>query len=124
MFSDPTIRRPRILVFVEYFVPGFKAGGPLRSVSNLLHALGAEFDFAVFTRDRDQGDRRPFDSVTPDVWRDGTGGRVCYASPKNLSVECLLRVVKTVNPHVVYLNSAFAPMSLRILLLRRLGLVP
>jgi glycosyltransferase involved in cell wall biosynthesis len=104
-------------------VPAFKAGGPLRSIWNLVEALGDEFEFYVYTRDRDEGDIRPFANVQCDKWVDVGKAKVFYASPSKLSALSLGQAIGAVSPAVVYLNSAFAPMSLRVLMLRKLGIV-
>ena len=117
-------KRPRVFVVLEYFVPGFKAGGPLRSIWNLTVALREQFDFYVYTRDRDEGDDEPFADVLRDSWQDIGNAKVFYASPSRLSMASLARAIKTVGPHVIYLNSAFSPMSLRVLVLRKLGVAP
>ena len=118
---SPGAKRPRVFVVLEYFVPGYKAGGPLRSIWNLTAALGEQFDFYVYTRDRDEGDEEPFAGVRRDCWQDVGNAKVFYASPRNLSMASLARALKTVEPHIIYLNSVFAPMSLRVLTLRKLG---
>lgn len=104
-------------------MPAFKAGGPLRSIWNLVEALGDEFEFYVYTRDRDEGDVQPFAHVQCDKWVDVGKARVFYASPSRGSALSLAQAIRTVSPAVVYLNSAFAPMSLRVLMLRKLGIV-
>jgi glycosyltransferase involved in cell wall biosynthesis len=119
--SEPP--RPRIFVVLEYFVPAFKAGGPLRSIWNLVVALGDQFEFYVFTRDRDEGDEEPFPNVRCDCWQDVGKAKVFYASPSQLSTRSVARAIATVAPDAVYLNSAFAPMSLRVLTLRKLGII-
>jgi glycosyltransferase involved in cell wall biosynthesis len=112
-----------VFVALEYFVPGYKAGGPLRSIWNLVLALGDQFDFYVYTRDRDDGDDRPFVGVRRDAWQQVGKARVFYASPSRLSSLSLARAIADVRPHAIYLNSAFAPMTLRVLILRKLGIV-
>ena len=34
-----------ILIFADYYLPGFKAGGPIKTLSNLVDQLGDEFHF-------------------------------------------------------------------------------
>ena len=46
----------KILIFVGYYLPGYKGGGALRTIVNLVQHLGEEFDFWIVTRDRDLGD--------------------------------------------------------------------
>ena len=58
----------RILCFVAYYLPGFKAGGALRTVANIVQSLGGEFEFFLLTQDRDLGDKRPYEGVASNAW--------------------------------------------------------
>ena len=63
--------QPIILVFCDYYLPGYKAGGPVRSISQLVGALGKEFSFKVVTRDRDLGDDDSYPGIeTADLVRE------------------------------------------------------
>ena len=44
-------QRPVILIILNGYIPGFKFGGPIRAIENLVHHLGDEFDFRIITRD-------------------------------------------------------------------------
>lgn len=37
--------RPVILSFASYYLPGYKAGGPIRTLENLVENFSDEFDF-------------------------------------------------------------------------------
>lgn len=50
----------RVGVFVGYFVPAYRAGGPIRSVSAITAARDSDITYTVFTCDRDAGDAEPF----------------------------------------------------------------
>ncbi|GAB5539355.1 MAG: hypothetical protein Salg2KO_14580 [Salibacteraceae bacterium] len=52
--------KPRVLILSDWFVPGYKAGGPIQSVNSLVNALESEIDFTVITGDRDLGDHRQY----------------------------------------------------------------
>lgn len=56
-------RRLRVLVCVPHYLPGMKAGGPIRSLGHLVEHLGEEFEFSLLTADRDLGDTRPYPNV-------------------------------------------------------------
>ena len=45
--------RPRVLVVADYYLPGFRAGGPVRAISNTISRLASGTDFFVVTRDHD-----------------------------------------------------------------------
>ena len=47
--------RPIILSFAGHYLPGYKAGGPIRSIANMVDQLGDEFDFRIVAGDRDLG---------------------------------------------------------------------
>src|SRR4051812_11201747 len=47
--------KPCILTFSRFYLPGFRAGGPIRSISRLVECLGDEFQFRIVTADRDAG---------------------------------------------------------------------
>ncbi len=114
--------RPRILVFADYYLPGFKAGGPIASLSNIVKLLGDEFEFFVLTRDRDAGDRQPYDETARGEWVQVGKASVLYSA--DLSLRQIRRRIIEISPSVVYLNSFFSVLSVKTLLLRRLGLLP
>ena len=72
----------RVLTFCDYYLPGFKAGGPIRSISNLISRLDRDLRFSVVTRDRDQGDATSYDGVAVDEWQERQGTPVFYMSPE------------------------------------------
>lgn len=118
------LQRRRILIFAPVYWPGFRSGGPVRTIRNLVTALAREFDFHVVTADRDRGQSQPYDEVAIDRWNDIDGARVFYASQTTMRPAALSRLVAAVDPHVIYVNSLFDPVfSVRPLALRRLGLL-
>ena len=117
--------QPIILVFCDYYLPGYKAGGPVRSISQLVAALGQEFSFRVVTRDRDLGDDDSYPGIeTADLVRVGEAG-VIYLPPEAITLAHLRRLLQSQEHHLVYLNSLLSPgFTIRTLLLRRLKLIP
>ena len=58
----------RILVFIDLYLPVFRAGGPLRTLLNMVELLGREFEFFIITRDHDFGTNEPFCNVKNNSW--------------------------------------------------------
>lgn len=118
------VSKPRILVFVDHYLPGYRAGGPLRTVSAMVQQLSDEFTFLVVTSDRDLGDKFPYPGVTTCSWTPVAGAPTYYLSPRDRSGPALRRLL-AVTPHdVLYLNSLFSfDFSIKLLLLRRAGLL-
>ncbi|HJQ20590.1 MAG TPA: glycosyltransferase family 4 protein, partial [Gemmatimonadaceae bacterium] len=119
--SSHAVARPRILVVLDYYLPGVNAGGPVRSVANLALHLAGEADFLVITRDRDFGDARPYAGVTRDRWVSVEGAQVRYMSRR--WPGSITRLVRRTPHDALYLCSYFSPSSLELLWARHAGLV-
>ncbi|MGB8849249.1 MAG: glycosyltransferase family 4 protein [Candidatus Acidiferrales bacterium] len=114
--------RPHIFVFADYYLPGYKAGGPIASLSNIVKLLGDEFEFFIFTRDRDAGENQPYSEVKCSEWVRVGKAKVLYST--DLSLRFIRRRLIEISPNVIYLNSFFSALTVKTLLLRRLGLLP
>lgn len=118
-------RKTIILALVRCYLPGYKSGGPVRSISNMVAQLGDEFDFRIVTSDRDSLDEVPYAGVVVDAWNQVGKAQVYYLSPRNRSMLALARLFSDTPYDLLYLNSFFNPVfTRRPLLARRLGLLP
>jgi glycosyltransferase involved in cell wall biosynthesis len=110
--------RPRVLVVADYYLPGFRAGGPVRAISNTIGRLASCVDFFVVTRDHD-ADGSKYGDVEVGRWTDGAAGRVLYAP--RLTPALLQRCVADTACDVIWLNSFFSRASIGVLVSRRIG---
>jgi glycosyltransferase involved in cell wall biosynthesis len=101
--------RPIILTFVAAYLPGFKSGGPVRSVANIVEHLSDEFDFRIFTADRDLLDTVPYGNISVNCWNTVGKASVFYASRKARTFIGVRRVIRDIPYEVLYLNSVFNP---------------
>jgi glycosyltransferase involved in cell wall biosynthesis len=115
---------PTVLAVVDYFLPGFKAGGPVRAVANLVTALAPEFRFLVLCRDRDLGDAAPYPGIRPGEWTHAGHYHVRYVPPGRVSLKGMRSELEGIRFDVLYLNSLFSAFTYRLLMLRRLGRLP
>jgi glycosyltransferase involved in cell wall biosynthesis len=116
--------RVSVLTFVDYYAPGYKAGGPINAIRNLADALADRVAFRIVTRDRDLGDTTGYDGVDTHVWHPVGAAEVFYLPPSRLKLGALRRLVLATSHDAIYLNSFFSVFTVRVLLLRRLGLIP
>ncbi|HET7228406.1 MAG TPA: glycosyltransferase [Longimicrobium sp.] len=114
----------RVLAFTEFFLPGFRAGGPVRALSNLARLLAPDVELAIVTRDRDFQQPDPYPGITADAWTEHAGIAMRYVSPRGRSLPALAALLRECEYDVLYLNSLWAPFSRKLLLLRRLRLIP
>src|SRR4051794_22940987 len=110
-----------VLALCDYYRPGHRAGGPIRTLEGIADRLSDEFALKIITRDRDLGDRQPYPDVTPQTWRDVGAASVMYLSPKEMNATTLRRLIATTAHDILYLNSWFSvPFAITPLALRRI----
>ena len=80
--------KPKILVFVDWFLPGKNAGGPIRSVANIIETLQDDFDFHVVTSAFDFGADSAYDGIETDAWTKFQSFTVWYSS-KMMSADLI-----------------------------------
>jgi glycosyltransferase involved in cell wall biosynthesis len=113
-----------VLTLADYFLPGFKAGGPIRSLANLIEQLGDEFRFRVITRDCDWGDSVPYAGISANRWHTVGKAEVLYLSPPRLLPNVLRSAMAKSSCTILYLNSFFSPFfTIQTLILRKLRLI-
>ncbi len=117
--------RPRVLVLSGCYLPGFRGGGPMRSLVNLVAALSDEFDFRIITLDRDQAGEAPYAGVQIGAWQAVGAAQVLYLARADITLSRLAGEIRAVSPQLVYLNGFFDPtFTLRVVLARRLRRIP
>ena len=125
MTKQPQNVRTTVLMPIHHYLPGYRSGGPIRKLSNLVQGLGDEYTFKVVTRDRDSGDKTPYPGVAIDAWSRVAKAETLYLSPSSRSFRGLWRLLRDTDYDLLYLNSFFElHFAIKPLLLRRLGLVP
>jgi glycosyltransferase involved in cell wall biosynthesis len=116
------VKRPIILCFVACYLPGYRSGGPVRSIANLVDHLGDELDIRIVTRDRDALDTEPYPYVKVDAWNTVGKAKVFYASKRSITFAGIAQLLRETPYDVLYLNSFFAfGLTTLPLLARRLG---
>lgn len=112
-----------VLVFADWFLPGYRAGGPIRSLANLVRHVPHRF--YVVTRHCDHNSSEPYVGVPTNVWLDHAANvKVMYLPEKELSGRRLKKLLRERDYHRIYVNSLFSPrFALKPLLVARaLGL--
>ena len=95
---------------VDWFIPGYKAGGPIQSCLNLAKALKDKFEVYVLTSDRDHGDKEPYKDIVTNTWLSDVleGVKVFYVKQNSLNSNDLAKIINEINPEVLYLNQLFS----------------
>ncbi|MFH1528462.1 MAG: glycosyltransferase [Bacteroidota bacterium] len=130
-----------ILTFIGYYLPGYKSGGPVRTISNMLDLLGKDYNFKIITRDRDSLDSKPYEGININQWNDAEKCKIYYLSKhksflftrnqaqstknKLTNSQALRTVINNTEFDQYYLNSLFDfNFSVKVVLLWKLKLIP
>jgi glycosyltransferase involved in cell wall biosynthesis len=97
----------RILIFSDWFLPGFKAGGPIRSIANLTDQVDAQYD--IVTRSTDHHSEEPYPNIPTEKWvQRNEKVRVWYTTEKKLNKQVLQSLLSGEEYHRIYFNSLFS----------------
>lgn len=100
--------KSKLLIFIDWYKPGFKAGGPIRSISNLVDQLHEKANIFIVTRNTDYLETTPYTTVKTDNWNTIDGAQVFYLSQKNTTPKTIKNLIQEINPDSIYCNSLFS----------------
>lgn len=116
--------RVRVLATCGCFEPGFRGGGPVRSLVAILASLPEHVDLLLVTRDRDLGSSAPYPGLSG-RWVDRTRSRVFYLDTHRPGQWWRLwRALRRDKFDLLYVNSLWAPVfTVLPAIAARLGLI-
>lgn len=98
----------KVLVIVcDHYLPGYKAGGPIVSISYLVQTLKEKYRIVVVTRDRDIGDKQPYEKIIINRATDLDDYHVLYVDSKWQLIKAIFKS----KPNIIYFNSLFSRFS-------------
>jgi glycosyltransferase involved in cell wall biosynthesis len=99
----------KVLICIDWFVPGYKAGGPIQSCANLVAHLQEYYEFYIITRDTDYCETLPYKDVTSDKWNKlDKNINVYYFSSGSLNLQNLSNVIRGVGADTVFINGVYS----------------
>ncbi len=113
--------RPVILILIEHYLPGTRAGGPVRSVSNLVEALGDSFEFRILTSDHELDESEPYPDIEAGKWYPVGKAQVRYLKIEERRLFAFGEIIRRTPHDLLLLESIFERMSIFALVLRRVG---
>jgi glycosyltransferase involved in cell wall biosynthesis len=100
--------KPIVLVAMGAYWPCAGANGPVKSLINLVDALGTDFEFRIVSRDRPFGATTALDSVPTWSWYDGPHGvPVLHIPATEVGIAACRRLLNTTRHDLIYLNGFF-----------------
>tara|TARA_R110001592_G_scaffold294462_1_gene564265 strand:- start:1693 stop:2862 length:1170 start_codon:yes stop_codon:yes gene_type:complete len=96
-----------ILIFIDWFTPGFKAGGPIKSVSNIVKSLHTNFNFYIITSDRDIDEPLPYPEEKFNQWIKKAQYQIAYLSEEKRK-EFITNTLNKQDFDTYYFNSLYS----------------
>ncbi len=99
---------PKLVVCYSYFLPAYKAGGPIQSIANLIRNLHADFDIYVLTSNTEFGGQVL--EIEPNQWVDfeQNKAKVMYLSPENQSFFAIKKILQHLQPDKIFVNGLYS----------------
>lgn len=99
-----------LLIFYDYFTPAYKAGGPIRSLENLIHLLKGHFNIFVITTNQDHGGE--ILDVNENEWIPWSDSiSVIYLTKENRGINDVAQIISKINFDCIYINGIFSPFT-------------
>ena len=100
------ILKKKILIAIDWYLPGFLAGGPIRSIYNSANLLKDKYDLTIITSNRDLNSKIPYEGMKKFIsYRKVNDVKVVYLSSYNF--WDLIKII-TSDFDLIYLNSMFS----------------
>lgn len=98
-----------VLTFTGYYLPGYKGGGPIKTIKNLIDQTSDHISYNLITGDRDLGDNLPYANINYNSWNKVGCANVLYAQIGFTGYKEIAKVLLQKKYDIVYLNSFFSP---------------
>jgi glycosyltransferase involved in cell wall biosynthesis len=96
-----------IFISIPWFLPAYKAGGPIQSIANLVNNFNKEAEYKIFCGNTDLNDE-PLQNIEVDKWiRYNNSTQVWYASKKNASKNVKTQI-QLLQPDVIFIIGIFS----------------
>lgn len=101
--------KKKILIFSDWYLPGYKAGGPIQSVANFMQVFRDTFDCSIITSDTDFSESTPYTGIISEKWTEAPDGtRTFYFSRKKQKRKNLKTLILSLDADFAYFNSMFS----------------
>lgn len=109
----------RILILTGRYLPGYKDGGPVRTIINLSEAMGDDYDIRIACLDRDHGDVLPYKDIEYNTWNKVGKANVWYVKPNGFTFSLIRKLIK--ESDLVYCCGFYDDYAYKTLILNRIG---
>lgn len=109
----------KILILMGRYLPGYKDGGPIRTIINVTDALGDEYNFFIACLDRDRGDAEPYKNIQHNSWNQVGKAKVWYVPNGGFTFSIIKQLISDVD--LIYLCGFYDDYGYKTLILNRIN---
>ncbi len=99
------MNKPKVAILIDWYLPGTKAGGPVRSIYSLVNLLKNDFEFYIITTNKDLGSQQEYQDIEANKLFNIDGVNYFYFNTKFLVSKNMFNLLNQINPALIYLNS-------------------
>ncbi|WP_417860056.1 glycosyltransferase family 4 protein [Winogradskyella sediminis] len=100
--------RKKVLICIDWFLPAYKAGGPIQSIANLVNHTKQDFDYYIATSDADLYESLGLPDHQLNVWLVKNGYKIIYIDAAHQNYKFYKALFLKENFEAVYFNSLFS----------------
>jgi glycosyltransferase involved in cell wall biosynthesis len=98
-----------ICIFIDWYLPGYKAGGPIQSVANMVSHLSKFKNFYIVTRNTDYCETNPYEHIEPNTWtKISEHVFVLYLNEEAINYASMWSILSGNKFEKIYLNGIFS----------------
>jgi len=98
-----------ILSFIDWYLPGYKAGGTLKAFANQVSHFENDYKFKIITRNTDYCETEPYNNVDGDNWNNTKKNvDIYYFSAKNTNIRNFKKLVRQTDFDVAYIHGVYS----------------
>ena len=97
----------KVVIFIDWFAPAYKAGGPIQSIVNLVNQPIEGVQYRVICSNKDL-DGLPLENVVTDQWVQFNNHTEVWYNSNNRKMFAILREVQAWQPQIFFINGIYS----------------
>lgn len=98
-----------VLSIIDWYLPGYRAGGTLKAFSNQVSHFNEEYEFKIITRNTDYMETTPYKNIESNSWIEiGKNTSAFYLSADNINYNFLKKLFSETYYDTVYIHGIYS----------------
>ncbi|MUU77878.1 glycosyltransferase [Winogradskyella endarachnes] len=100
--------KKKVLICIDWFLPAYKAGGPIQSIANLVNHTKSHFDYYIVTSNSDLDETLDLPILSLNKWINKEDYRIIYLDAQHQTYKFYKELFYKEQFDAVYFNSLFS----------------